>query len=177
MMRACDVLQLTLIHILTAQLCLLLTATPPWCAPLVCRHPWCAGNCCSAACIAIHSPVAPVSCSFLLLLLDVQANAVLQLALPYAVLSHPCHVRSFSLLHVQANAVLQLALPYTVLSHPCHVLSLSLSLMCRQVLSNDPPPDLKAWCTGTPIKVSTPFPEGKLVSLGVLPAKNFFLGL
>jgi hypothetical protein len=148
MMRACDVLQLTLIHILTAQLCLLLTATPPWCAPLVCRHPWCAGNCCSAACIAIHSPVAPVSCSFLLLLLD-----------------------------VQANAVLQLALPYTVLSHPCHVLSLSLSLMCRQVLSNDPPPDLKAWCTGTPIKVSTPFPEGKLVSLGVLPAKNFFLGL
>jgi len=33
----------------------------------------------------------------------------------------------------------------------------------RQVLSNDPPPELKAWCTGTPIKVATPFPEGKMV--------------
>jgi len=134
MMRACDVLQLTLIHILTAQLCLLLTATPPWCAPLVCRHPWCAGNCCSAACIAIHSPVAPVSCSFLLLLLDVQANAVLQLALPYTVLPHPCHVLSFSF-----SLMCRQMLFYSLLCHTqsCRtrvMFVLSPSLMCRQML-------------------------------------------
>ena len=39
------------------------------------------------------------------------------------------------------------------------------------MLSNDPPPDLKAWCTGTPMKVGVPFPEGKLVS-----AKGQFMG-
>ncbi|KAF5833108.1 hypothetical protein DUNSADRAFT_10689 [Dunaliella salina] len=33
----------------------------------------------------------------------------------------------------------------------------------RHVLSNDPPPELKVWCTGAPVKVATPFPEGKMV--------------
>ncbi|GFH32737.1 uncharacterized protein HaLaN_32005, partial [Haematococcus lacustris] len=33
----------------------------------------------------------------------------------------------------------------------------------RRLLANDPPPDLKPWVTGQPVKVTTQFPEGKLV--------------
>lgn len=33
----------------------------------------------------------------------------------------------------------------------------------RSVLTNDPPPEIKPFVTGTPMKVTTPFPEGKMV--------------
>lgn len=33
----------------------------------------------------------------------------------------------------------------------------------RHVMANDAPADIKPWCTGTPLKVTTPFPDGKMV--------------
>ena len=42
----------------------------------------------------------------------------------------------------------------------------------RKLLVNDPPPDLKHYITGAFIRVSTPFPEGKMVSALNIQTRN-----
>ena len=42
--------------------------------------------------------------------------------------------------------------------------SLRFDTTLHKLLVNDPPPDLKHYITGSFIRVTTPFPEGKMVS-------------